>query len=91
MNEHTKRTTIYLDDSLRHALQIKALETRHSMSYLINKAIQYSIAEDAADYESFNERKHEPSMTFESVLKTLKKRCLILFLKNIIVKKKKLL
>jgi hypothetical protein len=73
MKEHVKRTTIYLDEQLHHALHIKALETKHSVSDLISESVKYSLAEDAADYEAFEDRKNEPAVTFQSVLKKLKK------------------
>ena len=72
MKNHTKRTTIYLDSDLHHALHIKAAETEHSMSELVSEAIKLSLAEDAADIAAFNERRREPSLAFDDVLKRLK-------------------
>ena len=73
MKAHTKRATIYLDSVLHRALRIKAVETEHSMSELVNEAIKHSLAEDSIDLAAFDERKDEPSMAFEDVLKKLKK------------------
>lgn len=73
MKNNIKRTTIYLDEQLHHALHIKAIETKHSVSDLISESVRYSLAEDAADHEAVEARKNEPSLTFESVLKKLKK------------------
>ncbi|MBA7664983.1 hypothetical protein ES703_73049 [subsurface metagenome] len=73
MKTNTKRTTIYIDSELHHALRIKAAETEHSMSELVEEAIKISLAEDAIDLASFDERKKEPSLAFEDVLKKLKK------------------
>ena len=73
MKTNTKRTTIYLDPDLHHALRIKAAETEHSMSELVEEAIKLSLAEDSADLAAFDERKKEPSLTFEDVLKNLRK------------------
>jgi len=73
MKTNTKRTTIYLDSELHHALRIKAAETEHSMSELVEEAIKISLAEDTIDLASFDERKKEPSLAFEDVLKKLKK------------------
>lgn len=67
MKLRTKRTTIYLDEELRRALKIKAIETKHSVSELINESVWYSLAEDSADYEAFEKRKNEPAVTFENV------------------------
>ena len=73
MKSHTKRTTIYLDPDLHRALRIKAAETEHSMSELVKEAIRFSLAEDAADLAAFDERRKEPSLAFEDVLKKLGK------------------
>jgi len=73
MKPDTKRTTIYLDGSLHRALRIKAAETDHSISDLVGEAIRLSLAEDAIDLAAYEERKHEPRMTFEKVVKKLRK------------------
>lgn len=73
MKTNTKRTTIYLDPDMHHALRVKAAETEHSMSELVKEAIRFSLAEDAADIAAFEQRKKEPSLAFENVLKKLKK------------------
>lgn len=73
MRTNTKRTTIYLDSDLHQALRIKAAETEHSMSELAQEAIRLSLAEDSIDLAAFDERKKEPSLPFENVLKKLKK------------------
>jgi plasmid stability protein len=73
MKPDTKRTTIYLDGSLHRALRIKAAETDHSISDLVGEAIRLSLAEDAIDLAAYEERKHEPRMTFEEVVKKLRK------------------
>ena len=73
MSTKTKRATIYLDPELHKALRIKAAETEHSISELVNDAIKYALAEDSIDLAAFEERKEEPLMAFENVLKKLKK------------------
>ncbi len=73
MKANTKRTTVYLDSDLHHALRIKAAETEHSMSELVQEAIKLSLAEDSIDLAAFDERKKEPSLPFEDVLKKLRK------------------
>ena len=72
MKAHTKRTTIYLDTDLHHALRIKAAETDNSMSELVSEAVKLSLAEDAIDIAAFDERNKEPSLAFNDVLKRLK-------------------
>ena len=73
MKTKNKRATIYLDSELHKALRIKAAETEHSISELVNDAIKYSLAEDSIDLAAFDERKDEPSMAFGDILKKLKK------------------
>ena len=68
-----KRTTIYIDESLRHALRLKAIESHHSVSELISDAVRFSLAEDYLDIESYHARKKEPALSFENVLKRLEK------------------
>ena len=69
----TKRSTVYLDPALHKALRLKALETSRSMSELINEAIRESIAEDAEDLAAFDERANEPLISYDEMVKRLKK------------------
>ena len=73
MKNNTKRTTVYLDSQLHHALRIKSAETEHSMSQLVEEAVKLSLAEDSLDLAAFRQRKKEPSLPFEDVLKKLRK------------------
>jgi plasmid stability protein len=73
MKMSTKRTTIYLDSDLHHALKVKAAETEHSMSELVQEAIKFSLAEDSIDLAAFDERKKERSLPFEDVVTKLRK------------------
>ena len=69
----TKRSTVYLDPALHQALRIKAVETSRSMSDLVNEAIKESLSEDAEDLEAFEQRAHEPVISYEQMIKRLKK------------------
>jgi hypothetical protein len=69
----TKRTTIYLEPGLYRALRIKSAETEYSISDLVNRAVRLSMKEDLADLGAWEERKGEPSSSFQEVLKKLKK------------------
>jgi plasmid stability protein len=73
MNSKAKRATIYLDPQLHRALRIKAAETDHSISDLVNEAIRQSLTEDMEDLDAFKERAEEPNLAFEEVLKELKR------------------
>jgi predicted transcriptional regulator len=74
MSEKTRRATIYLDSELHRALRLKAAETEYSISELVNEAVRESLSEDADDLAVFDERAHEPSLTFEAVVKDLRRR-----------------
>ena len=74
MKTVTKRTTIYIDPDLHRALRLKAAETDRSVSDLVNEAVKLSMLEDAEDLASFEERRLEPNLDFEEVLKDLKQR-----------------
>jgi predicted transcriptional regulator len=74
MKTLTKRTTIYIDPDLHRALRHKAAETDRSVSELVNEAVKLSMLEDAEDLATFEERRLEPNLDFEEVLKDLKQR-----------------
>ena len=73
MTASTKRSTVYLDSTLHKALRLKSIETSRSMSDLINEAIRESIAEDAEDLAIFDERAGEPLISYDEMVKRLKK------------------
>lgn len=74
MNLSSKRSTVYLDPALHRALRLKSVETSRSMSHLVNEAVRELLAEDAEDLGAFDERAGERLLTFEHMLKDLKKR-----------------
>lgn len=69
-----RRTTIYLESDLLKALMIKAAETDQSVSELVRGAVRRSLVEDAEELVVFKERAKEPNLTFETVLKDLRRR-----------------
>ncbi len=73
MTTLSKRSTIYLDPALHQALRLKALETSRSMSEIINEAVKEALAEDAEDLAAFDERADEPLISYEQMVKRLKK------------------
>ncbi len=73
MSTKVKRATVYFDPQLHRALRIKAAETDHSISDLVNEAIRQSLAEDMEDLDAFKERAEESNLAFEDVLKELKR------------------
>ncbi len=69
----SKRSTIYLDPALHQALRLKSLETSQSMSEIINSILKEALAEDAEDLEAFEKRADEPLISYEEMVKRLKK------------------
>lgn len=72
--ENIRRSTVYLKASIHRALRMKAAETEKSISDLINEAVRLSLAEDAEDLAAFKERRKERDLSFEDVLKDMKRR-----------------
>lgn len=73
MRTAATRATVYLDPELHKALRLKAVETAQSLSKLVNDAIRESLAEDAEDIAAFEERAKEPLISYEGMIKRLKK------------------
>lgn len=73
MGNAAMRATIYLDPELHKALRLKAVETSQSLSKLVNDAIKESLAEDAEDIAAFDQRAKEPLISYEAMVKRLKK------------------
>jgi len=73
MAAQTKRTTIYFDQDLHKALRLKAAETSRSITELVNEAVRESLSEDAEDLAAFDERRHEPLVSYDEMVKRLKK------------------
>lgn len=53
---------------------MKAAETDSSVSDIVNNAVRLTLSEDAEDIAAFEERASEPNLSFEDVLKDLRKR-----------------
>jgi hypothetical protein len=73
MATRTKRATIYFDPVLHKALKLKAVETSRSISELVNEAIREALSEDAGDLSAFDERADEPLISYDIMVKRLKK------------------
>jgi hypothetical protein len=74
MRSSQKRATVYFDSELHRVLRIKAAETDQPISKIINDVVRRSLAEDAEDLAAFEERAKEPNLSFEAVVKDLRKR-----------------
>jgi hypothetical protein len=73
MGTAAMRATVYLDPELHKALRLKAVETTQSISKLVNDAIKESLAEDAEDIGAFEARAKEPLISYDAMIKRLKK------------------
>jgi hypothetical protein len=73
MSGTAKRSTVYFDPHIHRALRMKAAETDRSISDLVNDAVKTALSEDAEDLAAFEERSGEPNLSFEEVVKSLKR------------------
>ena len=73
MATQTKRATVYFDPDLHKALRLKAVETSRSVSDLVNEAVREALSEDAEDLLAFEERADEALISYEEMIKRLKK------------------
>ena len=69
----SKRATIYFEEDLHRALRLKAAEADRSMSEIVNEAVRQSLAEDFEDLSAFADRVSEPDISFEAVVRDLKR------------------
>jgi len=73
MATQAKRATIYFDPDLHKALKLKAVETSRSITDLVNQAVREALSEDAEDLAAFDQRLNEPLVSYEQMLKKLRK------------------
>ncbi len=72
--EESKRATVYFDASVHQALRLKAAAAGRSISDMVNDAVKLALAEDAEDLAAFDQRKGERNVSFESLVRDLRKR-----------------
>ena len=72
MKANVKRSTVYFDPELHHAIKLKALISSRSLSDVVNEAVRQSLREDEEDIAVFEQRSNEPLITYEELLKDLK-------------------
>jgi len=65
------RTTVTFEEDTLKLLKLKAIETSHTVSELINELVIDSFREDNEDLKVFEERESEESISFESFMKKL--------------------
>jgi hypothetical protein len=69
-----QRATVYFEADLHKALRVKAAHTGGTVSELVNAAVRRTLSEDAQDLAAFAARSKEPSLSFEDLLKDLRRR-----------------
>lgn len=72
MSELSKRSTVYFEPEIHHALKIKAAITHQSVSEVVNEAMRMALREDQEDLSAFEERANEPTLSYEELLEDLK-------------------
>lgn len=73
MTEASKRATVYFEPALHKAIRLKAAHTHRSVSEIVNDAVRLALREDQEDLAAFEDRIAEPEMSYETLLKDLKK------------------
>ena len=71
MSDLSKRSTVYFEPAIHHALRIKAATAQISVSEVVNEAVRLALREDQEDLETFKERADEPVLSYEELLKDL--------------------
>jgi len=72
MTELSKKSTVYFEPDIHHALRIKAATTHQSVSEVVNEAVRLSLREDQEDLSAFEQRASETTLTYEELLNDLK-------------------
>jgi hypothetical protein len=73
MSELSKRSTVYFEPSIHQALRMRAASTHTSLSELIDEAVRLLMSEDQEDLQAISDRSNEPEISYETLLKDLKK------------------
>ena len=58
---------------LHKALRLKSVETSRSVSELVNEAVREALVEDAEDLAAFDERAGDPLISYDEMVKGLKR------------------
>ena len=73
MSGLSKRSTVYFDPALHHALRLKAAANQSSLSELVDEAVRLLMREDQEDLKVAASRVNEPGISYEALLNDLKK------------------
>jgi hypothetical protein len=64
---------VTFDEEILKLLKLKAVESSHSVSELLNEIIRDAFREDSEDLKAFEERKDEGTISFEQFLYKMEK------------------
>ena len=64
---------MYFDPAVHRALRLKSAATDRTVSDIVNDALRKSFAEDLADLADARKRRRQPSISFESAVKAMKR------------------
>jgi hypothetical protein len=73
MGNLSKRSTVYFDPDIHQALKVKAASTDSSLSEIVDEAVRLLMLEDQEDLEAIADRVTEPVITYDALLKDLKR------------------
>ncbi len=73
MSDLSKRSTVYFQPEIHHALRIKAASCDQTVSELVNDAVRQALKEDSEDLAAFSQRVAEPTLSHEALLEDLKR------------------
>lgn len=72
--DQPKRSTIYFEPTVHHALRLRAAASDRSISEMVSDAVRVALGEDAEDLTAHELRANEPSVSFGSVVRDLRER-----------------
>jgi hypothetical protein len=72
MSHLSKRSTVYFEPDIHHALKMRAASAHVSISELIDEAVRLLMREDQEDLAAVSERVNEPELSYEDLLNDLK-------------------
>ncbi len=73
MSNLSKRSTVYFDPAIHQALRVRAASSNLSLSELVDEAVRLVMREDQEDINDISKRINEPEISYETMLKNLKK------------------
>ena len=69
-----KRATVYFEADVHRALRLRAVAADRSISEMVNDAVRAALAEDAEDLAAFADRKSDRTLSFDTLVRSLKRR-----------------